>query len=62
MKKEEKDNREEFMIKATKPDWCSLSPISWLPPDSKDCRKQETRKTFAGDGEISEHMTATYWG
>ena len=62
MKKEEKDKREECMIKATKPDWCYLSPGSWPPPDSKDCRNQEIHKTIAGEGEITEYMTATYWG
>ena len=62
MKKEEKDEREECMSKAGKPDGCSFSPISWPPPDSKDSRNQGMQKTFAGDGKLTEHMTATYWG
>ena len=61
MKKEENDKREEPMIKAIKPTWCSLSPISW-PPVSNDRRNQEIHKTFAGDGELTDHITATYWG
>ena len=63
MKKEEKDEREECMSNAGKPDGCSFSPISWLSPDSKDSRNQGMQKTFAGDdGKWTEHMTATYWG
>ena len=62
MKKEEKDESGERMSKAGKPDRCSFSPISWPPPDSKDCRNQGMYKTFAGAGELTEYMTATYWG
>ena len=53
---------EERMIKEGKLDRYSFSPISWLPLASKDSRNQGMYKTFAGDGEIKEHMTATYWG
>ena len=50
------------MSKAGKPDRCSFFPISWPLPDSKDCRNQGMYKTFTGAGELTEHMTATYWG
>jgi hypothetical protein len=53
---------EERMIKKGKPDKYSFSPISWLPLDSKDSRNQGMHKPFANDGELTEHMTATYWG
>jgi len=53
---------EERMIKEGKPDGSSFPPISWLPLDSKYSRNQGMDKTFAGDGELTEHMTATYWG
>jgi hypothetical protein len=50
------------MSKAGKPDGRSLYPISWPPPDSKDSRNQGVHKTFAGDEELKEYMTVTYWG
>ena len=62
MKKEERDEREKRMGKTGKPDWYSLSWISWQPLDSKETGMKRTHKTFVGDGELKEHMTATYWG
>lgn len=61
MKKEERDEGEERMSIAGKPDWYSFSSISW-PPDGKDGRHKGIQTTFAGDLELKEHMTATYWG
>jgi len=62
IQRREKMEHEERMIKEGKPDGSSFPPISWLPLDSKDSRNQGMDKTFAGDGELTEHMTATYWG
>ena len=62
MEKEEKDESEERMSIAGKPDWYSFSSISWPLPDSKDSRHKGIHKTFAGDMELKENMTATYWG
>ena len=62
MKKEERDEREKRMGKTGKPDWYSFSSISWPLPDSKDSRHKGIHKTFAGDMELKENMTATYWG
>ena len=58
----EKNDNEERMSKAGEPDWVAFSPASWLSPDSKDSRNQEVHKTFAGNRELKEHLTATYWG
>ena len=57
-----KDENEERMSKAGKPDWSAFRPVSWPPPDSKDSRNQEMRKTLAVNRELKEHLTATYWG
>jgi len=62
MKKEGNEEHEERMSKAGKPYGSSFPPISWLPLDSKDSRNQGMYKTFARDGELTEYMTATYWG
>jgi hypothetical protein len=53
---------EEHMIKEGKSDRYSFPGVSWLPMDSKDSRNQGMYDTFAGDGGLKEHMTATYWG
>ena len=62
MKKEEKNEREERMGKTGKPDWYSYSSIRWLRRDGEESRMKRIHKTFVGDGELKEHMTATYWG
>lgn len=57
-----KDESEERMSKVGEPGWSAFSPVSWPPPDSKYSKSQETRKTFAVNRELKEHVTATYWG
>jgi hypothetical protein len=62
VKKEEKGKREDIRNEAGKPLWYNSSQVSWPPLDGKDSRNQGMQKTFAGDGELTENMTASYWG
>jgi hypothetical protein len=62
MKKEEKGKREDITSEAGKPRWYYSSQVSWPPLDGKDSRNQRMQKTFAGDGELTENRTASYWG
>ncbi len=57
-----KDESEERMSKAGKPDWVAFSSVIWPSMDSNDSRNQEMHKTFADNRESKEHLTATYWG
>jgi hypothetical protein len=50
------------MAKTGKPDWYSYSSIRWLRRDGEESRMKRIHETFVGDGELKEHMTATYWG
>ena len=62
MKKEEIGKREDIASAAGKPRWYYSPQVSWPPLDSKDSRNQGMQKTFASDGELTENMTASYWG
>ena len=62
MKNDKKNEKEEFTSKAGKLIWHYFFPISSPPPKSEDSRNEGMYRIFAGDEELNENMTATYWG
>jgi len=59
MKKEEKDECNERLIKAGRSDWRFSFPTNRPPVVRND---QKTKEFAAQNEVVPEHMTATYWG